>query len=919
MTIQSIASASQSRSPLRPMLSLDGMWSFRHESQSDWHQVRVPGYWQAQFPDLCVAFGRATYARDISIPAIWAENEVALCFGAVSDTAIIRLDGIEIGRHEGGYLPFEVVLPAGLTGAHRLEVETFLPDAHHRDGTSFAEIPHGKQSWYGPQAGIWQSVTLEARARCHIKTLRVDPQWPDGQLSLDFDLSSASQGSLRIEIADPNGQQVHAATLSVDGVRVRHQLELADVAAWSPDTPALYSLRAILSLNGSDIDDHSETFGFRKIEARDGLLWLNGQPLYLRGALDQDYYPDGFGAPPSLTLLEDQARKAKAMGLNCLRCHIKVPDPRYYEVADRLGLLIWTEIPNIETFTEAAAGRLRTTMEGILARDRNHPSIVIWTLINEDWGTRLREVANHRQWLSDMVDWLRAEDPLRLVVDNSACFPNAHIKTDINDYHYYRTATDRFEEWDALNAEFAGGADWTFGTGPDIIRTGKEPLVVSEFGVWGLPQPDLLREDGQDPWWMAYGATWADGVALPQGIEARFRELGLSKVFGSFTGFIEQVQWHQWMNLKHEIEAMRRYPTIAGYVITEFTDVHWEGNGLLDMNRNPRIFVPAMPKVNADIVISPGLVRHGMRAGDAVIFDLTVSTGGASLPEGSTLSWSFAGQAGTVPVAVAGPMQALQVPLTCPTSADAHSNRTVAEFILRGPDGSTLSRNDETVSIHARREAAPVICATDDGALAERLEALGHIVSGKSEAQVFVTRSLNAERVEDIHAGARVLQLIAKAPGRLRDDLAPRDGPMSMQIEDHIGGMQSGSYFTFPGYQLVNRHRSIWRGDWVGNFSWLRRDGVFAAIPGGPMFDLSFQGVVPHQLMIGFRPWEFHGRVHSGVVVGWVHKPAAFVIEKRLGKGKLVASTFRLMTDAPEKDPLATSLYDGLLALTARA
>lgn len=917
MTLHTPTLVPLAQTPLRAALPLDGTWDFRHDSQSGWTKARVPGHWQAQFPDLAVAFGRATYARDITIPADWIGREVALCFGAVSDSAIVRLDGTELARHEGGYLPFEVALPPGLTGTFRLEVECLLPDATRTDG-DFAEIPHGKQSWYGPQAGIWQSVRLEARDTTHIRALRLDPHWPDGRLHLDLTLSQPFAGSLRLEIAGPDGRAVHAATLQVDGARLRHDLTLADVQPWSPDTPALYTLRAILSLAGGDLDARVESFGFRRIETRDGCLWLNGQPLYLRGALDQDYYPDGFGAPPSLELLEDQARKAKAMGLNCLRCHIKVPDPRYYEVADRLGLLIWTEIPNIETFTPASAARLRTTMEGILARDRNHPSIVIWTLINEDWGTRLREVAEQRQWLSDMVDWLRAEDPLRLVVDNSACFPNWHVKTDINDYHYYRTATDRREEWDALNEEFAAGADWTFGTGEGITRTGKEPLIVSEFGVWGLPQPDLLRKDGQDPWWMAYGATWADGVALPQGIEARFRELGLAQVFGSFPAFITDVQWHQWMNLKHEIEAMRRHPTIAGYVITEFTDVHWEGNGLLDMNRNPRVFAPAMPKANADVVIAPGLARHAARAGEAVSFDLAIATGGASLPEGCTLSWSFGRDEGRQTLGALAPMTVTPAPVSGSTEADAPSGLVTASFALTAPDGTVIARNDETVSLYARRRVVPVRCATDDEALAERLTALGHQVTGAAEAEVFVTRTLDAARVEAIHAGTRVLQLVAKASGRLRDDLSPRDGPMSMKIEDDIGGFRSGAYFTFPGYQLVDRHRSIWRGDWVGNFSWLRRDGVFAHLPGGPMFDLSFTGVVPQQLMVGFRPWEFHGRVHSGVVVGWVHKPGAFIIEKRLGRGKLVATTFRLNAEAPDADPVATALYDGLLALAGR-
>jgi beta-galactosidase/beta-glucuronidase len=204
-------------------------------------------------------------------------------------------------------------------------------------------------------------------------------------------LSAAADRQFRFEIIGPDGAALRTETIPADGASVRHSLALTDVQPWSPDEPRLYTIKTILLADGREVDRRDETFGFRSFEAKDGYLHLNGAPLYLRGALDQDYYPDGFGAPPSVEMLEDQFRKAKAMGLNCLRCHIKVPDPRYYEVADRLGMLIWTEIPNIETFSPASAARLRTTMEGILERDRNHPSIVIWTLINEDWGTRLRE------------------------------------------------------------------------------------------------------------------------------------------------------------------------------------------------------------------------------------------------------------------------------------------------------------------------------------------------------------------------------------------------------------------------------------------------------------------------------------------------------------------------------------------------
>lgn len=917
------ATPGQSRTPLRAVISLDGMWQFRFENDGAWRQARVPAPWQACFEDLAVSFGTATYRRNFAIPAEWKGRQIALCFGAVGEFAAIFVNGMEIGRHEGGYLPFEIVIPDALLEADNLlEVIASLPDGHRGDtGTDFAEIPHGKQSWYGPQGGIWQSVRLEARARMHISALRFDPIWPEGRLDIHADISGNASALLAFELTGPGGASVKSGSFAVGGGRAGHSLLLDDVKAWSPDAPNLYHVRVTLRAGDADMDERVETIGFRRFEAKDGFLHLNGAPLYLRGALDQDYYPDGFGTPPSLELLEDQFRKAKAMGLNCLRCHIKVPDPRYYEVADRLGMLVWTEIPNIETFTPASAERLRRTMEGMLARDRNHPSIVIWTLLNEDWGTRLREVAEQRRWLSAMVDWLRAEDPLRLVVDNSACFPNVHVKTDINDYHFYRTAVDRRDEWDALCREFAASADWTFSSDEEAARTRKEPLILSEFGVWGLPDPARLRgEPGRDPWWMAYGATWADGTALPQGVEARFRELGLGQVFGNFDRFIEQVQWYQHMNLKYEIEVIRSHAPIGGYVVTELTDVQWEGNGLMDMARNPRVFAEALPAVNADLVIAPGARRHAIAAGGEACFDIKVSTGGSSLPEGCRLAWQFGAERGEAALGSSSPMQVQDVTVTAGSGRVEKAERRQATFSVLAPDGSVLSRNSETISIHASRAGLqPIRFAADADDIAERLSALGHRQANAGDADVFVTRDIDAATIEAIHAGRRVLQIVAKEPGRLRDDTPPRDGPLSIEIDAGGGGMISGAYFSFPGYNLVNRHKSIWRGDWVGNFSWLRRDGAFSQIPGGPLFDLSFAAVVPHQLMAGFRPWEFQGRVHAGVVVGWVHKPAAFVIEKRLGRGKLVATTFRLDEEAPGADPLATALYDGLLKLSGSA
>lgn len=462
---------------VRKILSLDGLWNFRHESDKAWRKATVPMPWQAEFSDLRHTSGRAVYKRKFSLPKAWSNQEVYIKFGAVSYFSEVHLNGKLLGVHEGGYLPFEFLLPSKmLKSENEVDLRVILPDGNADETPEFpfAEIPHGKQSWYGPIGGIWQSVTLEARNLCHVRHVSIDAHLESGVVIVALELTLSTVGhNIEITITGPNGKTAGAKIMKIENAQIRTQLTVENIFPWSPDTPHLYALHVTIRAEEKTVDSSRHEFGFRSFITRDGKFYLNGKPLYLRAALDQDYYPVGICTPPSLAFLEDQLNKAKALGLNCLRCHIKVPDPRYYEVADRLGMLIWTEIPNVATFTANSARRMRETMQGILRRDGNHPSIVIWTLINEDWGTRLVEDASHRHWLKETYDWLKALDPSRLVVDNSACHNNFHVKTDINDYHYYRSMPERRAEWNKLTEEFAGGADWTF----SHMVTQKETVV----------------------------------------------------------------------------------------------------------------------------------------------------------------------------------------------------------------------------------------------------------------------------------------------------------------------------------------------------------------------------------------------------------------------------------------------------------
>lgn len=904
--------AARAMANAREEISLDGAWRFKLEGHGDWRTATVPGPWQADFADLRHTTGKAVYARQVSIPAGWQGREIVVRFGAVNYFAEVRLNGRVLGTHEGGYLPFEFVIPEGTPSESALEVHVTLPsgDATEYPDFPFGEIPHGKQSWYGPLGGIWQSVKLIARDRRHVSRVAIDADI-GGEVTMTLTRSDAAAGaSIRATIGGVSAE--------TSGNTLKLRVDLP--ALWSPEHPNLHTVKVDLIAGGTVVDTTHHTFGFRKIETRDGKFYLNGEPLYLRGALDQDYYPEGICTPPSVEFIEDQARKAKHLGLNLLRCHIKVADPRYYEVADRLGLLVWTEIPNVQYFTAAASKRMRDTMAGILERDVNHPSILIWTIINEDWGTRLIENADHRLWLKDTYDWLKAKDPRRLVVDNSACIPNFHVKTDIDDYHYYRSVPERRAEWEKLTEEFAGRPDWSWSPYGDGEKRSDEPLVVSEFGVWGLPHPDQVRNAaGEEPWWAETGSNWGDGAAYPHGIRNRFATYHLDKVFGTFDGFIDRVQWYQFANLKYEIESMRAHAPIQGYVITEMTDVHWEANGLLDINRNPRAFHDRFAEINTDLVIVPQIDRHAIWSGDSIALKLKVATGGREVPAGATLTWSVDGQSGKVDVPATPGLSVADLGTTG-IKLDGATRVTSIGLKLEA-DGKLLSRNQVEVSVYSKRSAGPARIATSDANLAAYAKGLGYAVTDVASADLILAHALSEADIEAMRKGARYLVLADGSVEthhtnrNLRIDPPrpePPTTPASKERARHLG-----SETQLPNINLVLRDGTLWRGDWIANFSWIRRDGAFSALPGGPLLDVSFDRVVPHHVLTGFRSWEFEGLVDAGVVIGWVNKPAATIARRRVGKGGLAVTTFRLLNDAPGHDPVAAALFDGLVASAA--
>jgi hypothetical protein len=935
---------------IRRRLSLDGIWQFAVDPSDSFapdtlgaaslRDIRVPGPWQAQFDDLRDYSGVAWYRRDFAVNAdAWggalvAEPVFILHFGAVDYHTTVWLNGIRVGEHEGGYLPFEFDVTAALhaDGTNELIVRVIDPgnDPDAVPEFPFAEIPHGKQSWYGPIGGLWQSVWLEARSAIHVARLRITPDVGAEQARVDVFLSRPTPAALTLglRLTDPTGDTTDSRHVLAAGTeRLEVQLPVPAPQLWDTEHPNLYRLAATLpAADGTERDWVVATFGMRSIATSpSGHLLLNGRILYLRGALDQDYYPELIYTPFSDAEISAQFEKARHMGLNCLRTHIKITDPRYYDAADRAGLLIWTELPNWQELTERARERAHDTMVGMVERDWNHPSIIIWTIANENWGLDLAVNAGHRAWLADMFAELKALDPHRLVVGNSPCFTNFHVVTDIEDFHNYYAMPDHYRAWRDWVQTFATRPPWTFAhvyesidawreyirdpwnataprrPAPEVKRLGSEPMVVSEFGNWGLPDVEQLKAcyGGREPWWFETGIEWGDGVVYPHGIEQRYKAYHLDKVFPTLSDLSAASQRMQFTALKYQIEQMRRHPTIVGYIITEFTDVHWESNGLLDMCRNPKAYFDVIRDINgADALIPVDWERIAYWEGERCEVRLALSHFSERDLRHARVEWrldiepAIHGVFEPVTAERAQLSQVGTVVFDAPSLPE--STRGRLEMKLVDQAGQVVARNHHEMYFFPRLAEPPMrtkLAVPGLPRLAARLAAMGYeIVTESAEADLVVVETMSDERRWHAQNGGRVLWLAESSDSQ----------------QAHLGSLG-----------IAQRQGRSWQGDWASSMSWLRRDKMFKGIPTGGVVDFAFADLTPDTVIVGLAPRDFAGSVHAGLFVGWVHHVVALVAERPVDRGRILVCTFRLR-DHLGTHPVATLMMRDLIERATR-
>lgn len=519
--------------------NLNGEWRFGFDQPNFDRSIIVPFAYQSELSGI----GRRDlhdtvwYTRRFQAPNA---ERLALHFGAVDYRATVWVNDVEVAHHEGGHTPFS----ADISSLVRPGENTLVVRAD--DPATDRTLPRGKQYWkehpegifYTATTGIWQTVWLEPLPERHITSLRLWPGLDEGVLEFEVATSSPDVG---IELhATLGGRPVGSCT----GRPGRGRIPLTDVAAWSPEVPALYDLIVrLVDEGGREMDRIRSYFGLRTVAVRDGRVLLNGQPYIQRLVLDQGYFPGGWYTAASDHDFRRDIELAKALGFNGARKHQKIEDPRWLYWADRLGFLVWAEMPDFQQHSAQAERRLLDELAAAIERDRDHSCVVAWVPMNETFGFQRplqeRVVGTLLERLYRLAHRL---DGTRPVVSNDGW---EHALTDLCTLHDYGTPADLRRRYRMLATTLDPSGRPLPPYLPGYEYRG-EPVLVTEFGGVAL--------EGSGGW-----------------------------NYGQMASADELVRSYAEM-----INALLQGP-VEGFCYTQLTDIEQERTGLLTFDRRPKI------------------------------------------------------------------------------------------------------------------------------------------------------------------------------------------------------------------------------------------------------------------------------------------------------------------------------------------
>ncbi len=488
------------------------------------------------------------YQRKLSIPADWSGKKILLNFGAVDYYTEIYIDGEFVQSHWGGSSSFSAditrFVKSGQTHNLVLQVKDDLRSGKQTGGKQCTNFYSGGCS-YTRVTGIWQTVWMEAVDKKGLKTAVVRPDIDQKQLIITPEFYQESNNTLEIVLKDGNKTVAKKSVTCSNSSTII--LPVKNMKLWSPENPFLYDLvYQVKDQQGNIIDEVKSYAGMRKVHTADGIFYLNNEPYFQRLVLDQGYYPDGVWTAPSDEALKNDIVLGKEAGFNGARLHQKVFEERYYYWADKLGYLTWGESASwvMDINDELAVRNYIGEWTEVVARDRNHPSLVTWTPFNETWGSR---EGVYPRLIRDIYHITKSIDPTRPINDASG---DDHILTDIWSVHNYEHDGSKLAE----QLEFKEGKE------PYRNSRDKKFLAVYEG------QPYMVDEFGGIGWMSA---------------EERKNSWGY--------GNIPQTPEEFYTRLESQVKALKDAKHVMGFCYTQLTDVEQEKNGIYYYNRTPKL------------------------------------------------------------------------------------------------------------------------------------------------------------------------------------------------------------------------------------------------------------------------------------------------------------------------------------------
>lgn len=507
--------------------SLDGEWDFGAGAEPVFDRtINVPFCPESKLSGIGERVGDVVWYRRRFDPP--KGDRVLLHFGAVDYWATVWVNDVEVVRHEGGHTPFT----ADIT--HALRAQDNVVVVRAEDSLTDKTIPRGKQYWkeepegifYTATTGIWQTVWLEPLPARDVTHAELTPDL--AHRFVDFRVDAGAVIVVRFD-----GDVVGRSAGEPIG-----RIALERVEPWHPESPRLYEVE--ITYRGDRVETY---FGLRSVEVRDGRFWLNGEPFTQRLVLDQGYFPNGLLTAPDPDDLRHDVELAKAMGFNGARKHQKAEDPRWLYWADRLGFVVWSEMPSFYEYTPKAEHRLLTEWSELVHRNRQHPCVVAWVGANESFG--LDGIAPEARALvtERLYRFTHAMDSSRPVVSNDGW---EHSLSDLCTVHDYSAPPDLGSRYRSLETAIDGSAAGHAIYDPGFAYRGQ-PVIVSEFGG--------LRVAGTGGWgWLEV----KDGDEFVRAYAAL-------------------------------IEALMEPGPVEGFCYTQLTDVQQEQNGLLTADRKPKV------------------------------------------------------------------------------------------------------------------------------------------------------------------------------------------------------------------------------------------------------------------------------------------------------------------------------------------